>query len=149
MLPPSLPAVASFSHQDPSVSVSLGYPYPSRSTEPRRSRSDPAICAPFQIDPAQRKIWEQVTMATPSQPQLFRCMGRDERCRLMYSPGRSWSCLEEKAWATWRLQRGLWGAGELEILSYVALHSVMREAFSDPLCFKTLLEKLSKIWGFF
>lgn len=25
-------------------------------------------------------------MATPSQPQLFRCMGRDEQCRLMYTP---------------------------------------------------------------
>lgn len=24
-------------------------------------------------------------MATPSQPQLFRCMGSDEQCRLMYT----------------------------------------------------------------
>lgn len=35
-------------------------------------------------------------MATPSQPQLFRCMGSDEQCRLMYTPAVSGGAVWKK-----------------------------------------------------
>lgn len=35
-------------------------------------------------------------MATPSQPQLFRCMGSDEQCRLMYTPAVSGRAVGEE-----------------------------------------------------